>query len=150
MFRHSSLSLPLKLSMKAFSVGFPGRMKARYTALASAQASITFPANSLPLSTVMDAGLTGAPIEAFSAGQFSTGVDASPEATLGSTADQPNLRILAHGRTKDWLAVAGSTGTTPGYQIWLWKAPASGTEDVQTVDLGSTVQIRGLAVVAAD
>ena len=97
-----------------------------------------------------DAGMTGAPIEAFAAGQFSTGAGASPEATLGSTADQPNLRILAHGRTKDWLAAAGSTGTTPGYRIWLWKAPASGTEDIQTVDLGSTVQIRGLAVVAAD
>ena len=55
-FKHSSLSLPSKLSMKAFSVGFPGRMKARCTALASAQASITFPANSLPLSTVIDVG----------------------------------------------------------------------------------------------
>ena len=56
-FRHSSLSLLFELSMKAFSVGFPGRKKASCTALESAQASITFPANSLPLSTVIDVGL---------------------------------------------------------------------------------------------
>jgi len=56
-FKRASLSLPLKLSMKAFSVGLPGRMKASYTALESAQASITIPANSLPLSTGMDVGL---------------------------------------------------------------------------------------------
>jgi hypothetical protein len=47
-FRHSSRSRPLKLSMKPFSVGHPGRMKANWTPRPCAQTSISLRANSLP------------------------------------------------------------------------------------------------------
>ena len=54
--RHSSRSLPLKLSMKPFSVGRPGLMKSRWTPLLCAQRSIACEKNSVPLSTVISFG----------------------------------------------------------------------------------------------
>ncbi len=46
--RHSSRNRPLKLSMKPFSTGLPGRKKQSCTPTCIAQASIVRPANSLP------------------------------------------------------------------------------------------------------
>ena len=54
--RHSSRSRPLKLSMKAFSTGLPGRMNSSRTSCAYAQASIARLTNSPPLSTVIAVG----------------------------------------------------------------------------------------------
>ena len=52
-FRHSSLNRPLKLSMYAFSTGFPGVMNASFTPRRHAQASRAFQMNSWPLSMTM-------------------------------------------------------------------------------------------------
>ena len=47
---------PLTVSMNAFSIGLPGRMKARRMPRTNAQASKWLQVNSLPLSTCMTQG----------------------------------------------------------------------------------------------
>src|SRR3954451_13714099 len=49
-FKHSSRSLPLKLSMWPFSVGLAGRMNCNAMPCSNAQASSTFEINTGPLS----------------------------------------------------------------------------------------------------
>jgi hypothetical protein len=54
--KHSCRSLPLKLSMYAFSIGFPGRIKSSFTPFRCAHSSTTRQVNSVPLSVVMTCG----------------------------------------------------------------------------------------------
>src|SRR6267143_4665774 len=54
--RHSSRNLPLKLSMKPFSIGRPGRMKSSFTPRRYAHWSMACEKNSVPLSTVISFG----------------------------------------------------------------------------------------------
>jgi hypothetical protein len=57
-FRHSSRKLPLKDSIYALSVGFPGLEKSRMTFCSYAHLSKAFEINSLPLSTLIFFGTT--------------------------------------------------------------------------------------------
>ena len=54
--RHSSRNRPLKLSMYAFCTGLSGSTKCRWTQRAYAPTSKVLPANSGPLSTVIESG----------------------------------------------------------------------------------------------
>ena len=55
-FKHSSLSRPLKDSQSPLSVGFLGLVNAKLTRFTCAQSSITKEVNSVPWSTVIEAG----------------------------------------------------------------------------------------------
>ena len=91
---------------------------------------------------LVDAALNGAPITIYKPGQFNPGLDQAPDKTLGD-ATLNNLRILAHGGNKDWLAAATASGETPSNVLYLWRNPLSATTP-RTVSLGNT-RIRGLA-----
>lgn len=90
-----------------------------------------------------DAAESGAPILVFPLGLFTVGLNQPPDKTLGATAGYDNLRILAHGGNKDWLAAGTSTSGAPGTRIYLWRNPMTAATP-QTIDLTGTA-IRGLA-----
>ncbi|WP_257304744.1 hypothetical protein [Geothrix campi] len=74
-----------------------------------------------------DAGASTAPILVFTTGMFGQAYDQAPTATLGTDADQPNLRVIAHAGTKDWLVGLRGSGATAFATIDLWKSPMGGT-----------------------
>lgn len=74
-----------------------------------------------------DAGVSTAPILVFTTGMFGQAYDQAPTATLGSAAGQPNLRVIAHAGTKDWLVGLRGDGSTAFATIDLWKSPMGGT-----------------------
>lgn len=89
-----------------------------------------------------DSGGGTKPILVFKPGQFSPGLDVAPDKTLGD-ATLNNLRILAHGGNKDWLAAATTSGETPANIVYLWRNPLT-TTTPRTITLGNA-QVRGLA-----
>jgi hypothetical protein len=91
---------------------------------------------------LLDASSTGAPILVFTPGQFVQGLDQAPSKTLGD-ASLNNLRILAHGGNKDWLAAATTSADAPSNVLYLWKNPLTATTP-RTISIGNT-RIRGLA-----
>ncbi len=92
-----------------------------------------------------DSGGTAQPIQVFTTGQFSAGINATPYKTIGSTVSQPTLRVIAHPGTKDWLVGLPGEGTTGYNTIFLWKSPTGGTDAV-TVTAPSGSVLKGLAV----
>jgi hypothetical protein len=90
-----------------------------------------------------DAAASGPPIIVFPLGQFTTGLNQVPQSSLGSGAGYNDLRILAHGGNKDWLAAATSDSGLAGTRLYLWQHPLT-AQTPQTIDL-SGVAIRGLA-----
>jgi len=97
----------------------------------------------------------GQAVEFFGQGQFTAGtMNQAPTGSLPDTsASLPNLRIIAHARTKDWLAgadvlpstvTATSTGAGTN-QLHLWKAPSLLPASA-TYSLGAGVAIRGMAL----
>ncbi|MDP1833160.1 MAG: hypothetical protein Q8K67_13960 [Geothrix sp.] len=93
-----------------------------------------------------DAGASTAPIQVFTTGQFGQAYNQPPSTTLGSATAQPDLRVLAHAGTKDWLVGLRGQGTVGYGTIFIWKSPLGGTDaKVITVTPSGSV-LRGLAV----
>ena len=93
-------------------------------------------------SHLSDTGTSGAPILVFKPGQFSPGLDQAPDKTLGD-ASLNNLRILAHGGNKDWLAAGTSSGESPSNVVYLWRNPITAPTP-RSISLGNAL-VRGLA-----
>lgn len=93
-----------------------------------------------------DAGSTAAPVQAFRVGQFGLSYNQAPASTLGSAKDQPDLRVLSHPGTKDWLVGLRGQGTVGYGTIFLWKSPLGGTAaKVITVTPSGSV-LKGVAI----
>ena len=92
-----------------------------------------------------DSAGTAPPIQVFTTGQFSSGINATPYKTIGSSVSQPNLRVISHPGTKDWLVGLLGEGTTGYSTIFLWKAPMGGTGAVVVTAPSGSV-LMGLAV----
>ncbi|BDU78283.1 hypothetical protein [Mesoterricola sediminis] len=93
---------------------------------------------------------SGNPVIAFNQSQFTIGtLTQTPYASLPD-GSLPNLRTLAHARTKDWMAgadVVTGTGNGTGTNILrLWKGPSTGTVKSVAVSLGAGVAIKGIAL----
>ncbi|WP_257309619.1 hypothetical protein [Geothrix fuzhouensis] len=94
----------------------------------------------------VDAGVSTAPIQVFTTGMFGQAYDQAPTATLGSATDQPDLRVIAHAGTKDWLVGLRGSGSTAYDTIFLWKAPMGGTAAKAIVPAPTTSLFKGVAV----
>jgi hypothetical protein len=92
-----------------------------------------------------DSGGTAQPIQIFTTGQFSSGINATPYKTIGSATSQPSLRVIAHPGTKDWLVGLSGEGATGYDTIFLWKSPTDGTDAVAVTAPAGSV-LKGLAV----
>jgi hypothetical protein len=85
----------------------------------------------------------------FTPSQFTSGIpNQAPTRTLADTvASLPNLRILAHGGNKDWLAgadwVTGTGSGSASTSLYLWKNPSAGGLATRII---TTSGIRGLAI----
>lgn len=93
-----------------------------------------------------DAGASTAPIQVFTTGMFGQAYDQAPTATLGSATDQPNLRVIAHAGTKDWLVGLRGNGATAFATIDIWKAPMGGTAAKTITASPTTALFKGVAV----
>ena len=93
-----------------------------------------------------DAGATTAPILVFTSGMFGQAYDQAPAATLGSAADQPDLRVVAHAGTKDWLVGLRGNGSTAYATIDLWRSPMGGTAAKTITASPATSLFKGVAV----
>ncbi len=92
-----------------------------------------------------DAVSTAPPIQAFRTGQFGLSYNQAPALSLGSATAQPDLRVLSHPGTKDWLVGLRGQGTVGYNTIFIWKSPLGGTAaKAVTVATGSV--LKGLAV----
>ena len=93
-----------------------------------------------------DAASSAPPILAFRTGQFGMSYNQAPSATLGSAADQPDLRVLSHPGIKDWLVGLRGNGTTGYDTIFLWKSPLSGAAAKAITVTPSGAVVKGVAV----
>lgn len=94
-----------------------------------------------------DATSTGAPILGFKTGQFNVSYNQAPNITLGSASGQPDLRVLSHPGTKDWLVGLRGNGTTAYNTIYIWKSPLGGVDAKSiSVTTPAGAVFRGLAV----
>lgn len=94
----------------------------------------------------VDSSGTAAPIQVFRTGQFGVAYNQAPAYTVGTAADQPDLRVIAHAGNKDWLVGLRGQGTVGYPTLFLWKSPLGGTAaKVKTVDPAATV-LRGVAL----
>lgn len=94
----------------------------------------------------------GYAVESFYLSQFTGGsVNQNPIANLADTsADLASLRLIAHGRSKDWLAGVDigdtSTGDGTGTNVLhLWKGPSQGLAS-ESFTFGAGVAVKGLAL----
>jgi hypothetical protein len=93
-----------------------------------------------------DAPGAAAPIQVFRTGQFGSSPDQTSAFTVGTATDQPDLRVLTHPGTKDWLVGLRGQGTVGFPTLILWKSPLGGTASkVLSVGSAATV-LRGVAV----
>lgn len=89
--------------------------------------------------------VTGNPVLAFSIGNFNGGIyNQAPDFTLGTNADQSNLRVLAHPGNKEWLAAVTSTGEAPDAYIHIWKLPRDSATVVKIKHITSAL-FKGIA-----
>ena len=82
----------------------------------------------------------------FGSGQFSPGMNVEPNVAFSSI---PNLRVLSHAFTKDWLvgATCNNAGTEGSGTLWIWRVPIMGPSAAsKELNLGSSMYIRGLAL----
>lgn len=93
-----------------------------------------------------DSGSTAPPVEVFRTGQFGLTYNQAPAFTLGSATAQPDLRVIAHPATKDWLVGLRGQGTTGYATLILWKAPLGGTDAKVLAVSPSTAVFRGVAM----
>ena len=93
-----------------------------------------------------DASATTAPIQVFTTGQFGQAYNQAPTLTIGSAAAQPDLRVIAHAGSKDWLVGLRGSGSNGYGTIYIWKSPRGGTAAKGlTSSTGSTLY-KGVAV----
>jgi len=92
-----------------------------------------------------DAGATTAPILVFTTGMFGQAYNQAPMTTLGSPTDQPDLRVIAHAGSKDWLVGLRGQGTVGYGSIFMWKSPLGGTA-AKTLTGPTGSVFKGLAV----
>lgn len=92
-----------------------------------------------------DAGATTAPIQIFSTGMFGQAYNQAATATLGSAADQKDLRVIAHAGTKDWLVGLRGNSSTAFETIYLWKSPRGGTA-AKVITAASGSLFKGMAI----
>lgn len=93
-----------------------------------------------------DAASTAAPIQVFRTGQFGQSYNQAPSFTLGSAKSQPDLRVLSHPGTKDWLVGLRGQGTVGYGTLFIWKAPLGGTDAKAITVTPSGSIIKGVAV----
>lgn len=93
-----------------------------------------------------DAGVSTAPIQVFTTGMFGQAYNQAPTATLGSATDQPDLRVIAHAGTKDWLVGLRGNGTTSYATFYLWKSPMGGTAAKVIAASPGTSLFKGVAL----
>lgn len=93
-----------------------------------------------------DTASTAAPIQVFRTGQFGLAYNQAPAFTLGTATDQADLRVLAHGGTKDWLAGLRGQGTVGFATLILWKVPLGGTAPKVKVVTPAGSILRGVAI----
>jgi hypothetical protein len=93
-----------------------------------------------------DAGSTAPPIQAFRTGQFGLSYNQAPTLTLGSATGQPDLRVLSHPGTKDWLLGLRGQGTVGYGTILIWKSPLGGTAAKSITVTPSGSVLKGVAV----
>jgi hypothetical protein len=98
-----------------------------------------------------DAGATTAPIQVFATGLFGQAYNQTPTYTIGSPTGQPNLRVIAHAGTKDWLVGLAGNGTstttsTPFGTIWIWESPLGGTAAITITASPASSLFKGVAV----
>ena len=93
-----------------------------------------------------DTASTATPIQVFRTGQFGLSYNQAPFSTLGSAADQADLRVLSHPGTKDWLVGLRGNGTTGYNTIYIWKAPLSGTAAKAITVTPAGAVVKGVAV----
>lgn len=93
-----------------------------------------------------DAGATTAPIQIFSTGMFGQAYNQASTGTVGSAADQKDLRVIAHAGTKDWLVGLRGNGSSTAYDtIYLWKSPKGGTA-AKVITATSGSRFKGAAI----
>ncbi len=93
-----------------------------------------------------DAGTSGAPVLVFQTGQFGMAYNQAPNTTVGTAADEPDLRVIAHPGTKDWLVGLRGEGSTGYPTLILWKSPLGGTAAKQVTVSPSTTVFLGVAL----
>ena len=93
-----------------------------------------------------DAAAASAPIQVFTTGMFGQAYNQAPTATLGSPTAQPDLRVISHAGTKDWLVGLRGQGTVGYDTIYIWKSPLGGTAAKGITVTPSGTVIKGVAV----
>jgi len=83
------------------------------------------------------------PVVVYTLGRFTSSFDQSWDATLGTAAGEPHLRVISHAGNKDWLAGADMVSSAGTSRIWLWRNPSVGGSP-HSYDL-SGAQILGVA-----
>ena len=89
---------------------------------------------------------SGPALLVFAPVKFNPGMNVEPSDAFSSV---PNLRVLSHAFTKDWLvgATSNTADTAGSGTIWIWQAPMRGAEAAcKQPNLGSNRYIRGLAL----
>lgn len=85
------------------------------------------------------------PIVAYSVSDISQGpVQRDPLLRLGTFDSHPNLRFIAHGGNRQWLAAADSVNGAPSANIYLWKDPATPNSTPKTLSLEAGAQVLGM------
>ncbi len=93
-----------------------------------------------------DAGATTAPIQVFTTGMFGQAYDQAPTLNIGSAADQKDLRVIAHGGSKDWLVGLRGNDTTAYGSIFVWKSPRGATDAKNITPTPDASLFKGVAV----
>lgn len=93
-----------------------------------------------------DAGVSTAPILAFTTGMFGQAYNQAPTATLGSPTGQPDLRVIAHAGTKDWMVGLRGNGATAYNTVWIWKSPLGGSAAKTLTASPATALFKGVAI----
>ena len=92
----------------------------------------------------VDSAASGIPVMAFSIGKFNGGgYNQAPDFTLGTAADQGNIRVLTHPGNKEWLAALNSSGETHANVIHMWKLPRD--KSVAKIKNITSALIKGIA-----
>ena len=92
-----------------------------------------------------DAASTVAPIQVFRTGQFGLSYNQAPYLTLGSATGQPDIRVLSHAGTRDWLVGLKGTGTVGAGTFYVWKQPMAGSA-AKTILAPTGAVLKGVAI----
>lgn len=87
---------------------------------------------------------TSPPILVYRQSSLATGLEQTPDYTLGTFEDYPALRSLAHSGDNPWLAAVDMINGEGVNRIHLWKKPQEDAK-AKTLHLGTDIQLRALA-----